>query len=39
MVAKADDFEYFLTCSEEEALILEEKLVKKYNPPYNCLLK
>ena len=39
MIAKADDFEYFLTSSEEEALILEEKLVKKYNPPYNCLLK
>lgn len=39
MVEKADDFEYFLTSSEEEALILEEKLVKKYNPPYNCLLK
>ncbi len=39
MVKKANDFEYFLAWTEEEALILEEKLVKKYNPPYNCLLK
>lgn len=39
MIQKADDFEYLLTSTEEEALILEEKLVKKYNPPYNCLLK
>jgi len=39
MVAKADNFEYLLTLSEEEALILEEKLVKKHNPFYNCILK
>jgi len=39
MVAKATNIEYFLAKNEEEALILEEKLVKKYNPPYNSLLK
>jgi excinuclease ABC subunit C len=39
MVAKADKIEYFLTKNEEEALLLEEKLIKKYNPPYNSLLK
>jgi len=39
MVSKADNIDYFLTKNEEEALLLEEKLVKKYNPPYNSLLK
>ena len=39
MVSKADNIDYFLTKNEEEALVLEEKLVKKYNPPYNSLLK
>jgi len=39
MVSKADNIDYFLSKNEEEALILEEKLVKKYNPPYNSLLK
>lgn len=39
MVAKADNLDYFLTQTEQEALLLEEKLVKKHNPPYNCLLK
>jgi len=39
MVMQADNIDYFLTKNEEEALILEEKLVKKYNPPYNSLLK
>jgi len=39
MVSKADNIDYFLTKNEEEALVLEEKLVKQYNPPYNSLLK
>lgn len=39
MVSRADNLNYFLAGSEQEALILEEKLVKKHNPPYNCLLK
>lgn len=39
MINIADNFEYYLSSSEEEALILEEKLVKKYNPWYNSLLK
>ena len=39
MVSKADNIDYFLAKNEEEALLLEEKLVKQYNPPYNSLLK
>jgi excinuclease UvrABC nuclease subunit len=39
MVSKADNIDYFLAKNEEEALLLEEKLVKLYNPPYNSLLK
>jgi len=33
------DFEYLLTDTEVEALILENKLIKKYKPRYNALLK
>ncbi len=39
MVSKATDIEYLLTRTEEEALILENNLIKKYSPAYNCLLK
>ena len=39
MVSKATDIEYLLTRTEEEALILENSLIKKYSPAYNCLLK
>ena len=39
MVQKATDIDYFLTWTEEESLVLENRLIKKYNPPYNCLLK
>lgn len=33
------DFEYIITNSETESLILEINLIKKYNPKYNILLK
>ena len=33
------DFEYIVTNSEIESLILEITLIKKYNPKYNILLK
>ena len=39
MVSRIDSFEYILTDSELEALILECNLIKKYRPYYNILLK
>lgn len=39
MVSNIHDFEYILTDSELEALILECNLIKKYRPYYNILLK
>lgn len=39
MVANISDFEYIVTDSELEALILECNLIKKYKPKYNILLK
>ena len=39
MVSHVDTFEYILTDSELEALILECNLIKKYRPYYNILLK
>ncbi len=39
MVHQADRVEYIETTSEEEALLLEEQLIKKYMPDYNRLLK
>jgi excinuclease ABC subunit C len=39
MVAHVDWFEYILTDSEFEALILECSLIKQYRPKYNILLK
>ena len=39
MVSHVADFEYIMTDTEVEALILECNLIKKYRPQYNILLK
>lgn len=39
MVKNIAEFEYIITDSEMEALILECNLIKKYKPRYNILLK
>lgn len=39
MVSYIAEFEYIVTDSEMEALILECNLIKKYKPKYNILLK
>ena len=39
LVQEIVDFEYVVTSSEIEALILEMNLIKKYDPRYNVLLK
>ncbi|MFD1018961.1 excinuclease ABC subunit UvrC [Thalassobacillus hwangdonensis] len=39
LVREIIDFEYIVTSSEIEALILEMNLIKKYDPKYNVLLK
>lgn len=39
LVQEITDFEYIVTSSEIDALILEMNLIKKYDPKYNILLK
>lgn len=39
LVQEIEDFEYIITSSEIEALILEMNLIKKYDPKYNVMLK
>ena len=39
LVDEIDDFEYIVTSSELESLILEITLIKKYDPKYNILLR
>lgn len=39
LVQEIADFEYMVTSSEIEALILEMNLIKKYDPKYNVMLK
>lgn len=39
MVANVDHFDYIVTDSELEALILECNLIKKHRPKYNTMLK
>lgn len=37
LVAHIDDFEFIVTGSEKEALLLEINLIKKHTPPYNIM--
>ncbi len=37
LVSNIDDFEYIVTASEKEALLLEINLIKKHTPPYNIM--
>ncbi len=39
MVSQVQDFDFIVTDSEFEALVLECSLIKQYNPKYNILLK
>ena len=39
LVSKIRDITYTVVKSEEDALLLENNLIKKYNPRYNVLLK
>ncbi len=39
MVSHIAYFEYILTATENDALLLENRLIKKYMPKYNTLLK
>ena len=39
MISATRDMNFFITETELEALLLEQNLIKKYNPRYNVLLK
>ena len=39
LISKIYDFDYIVTDSEQEALLLENQLIKKYKPKYNARLK
>lgn len=39
LVEHIDDFEYIVTGSEKEALLLEINLIKKYDPKYNIIFR
>ena len=39
LVQNIDDFEYIVTGSEKEALLLEINLIKKYDPKYNIIFR
>lgn len=39
LVSKIRDLKYVVVNTEEDALLLENNLIKKYNPKYNVLLK
>ena len=39
LVANIEEFEYIVTGTESEALLLENTLIKKYQPRYNVMLR
>ncbi len=39
LVSEITDFEYFITNTERESLILENRLIKEHQPKYNIMLK
>lgn len=39
LVKNIEDIEFFITNTEVDALLLENQLIKRYNPKYNILLK
>ncbi len=39
LVSEIIDFEYFITNTERESLILENRLIKEHQPKYNIMLK
>ena len=39
MVGEAQDLDFIVTDSEQEAIILENNLIKKHHPPYNVSLR
>jgi excinuclease ABC subunit C len=39
LAGEIEDFEYIMTSSDLEALVLEMNLIKKYDPKYNVMLK
>jgi excinuclease ABC subunit C len=39
MMSKADEVEFLVCQSEQEALVLESNMIKKHYPPFNRLLK
>tara|TARA_Y100001970_G_scaffold41437_3_gene51094 strand:+ start:2084 stop:3928 length:1845 start_codon:yes stop_codon:yes gene_type:complete len=39
LISRIYDFDYIVTDSEQEALLLENQLIKKYKPKYNARLK
>jgi len=39
MISHIDHFEYIITDTEVEALVLENNLIKEYSPKYNTMLK
>ena len=38
MISQIDHFEYIITDSEVEALVLENNLIKEHRPKYNTML-
>ncbi|MGL4208519.1 MAG: excinuclease ABC subunit UvrC, partial [Candidatus Adiutrix sp.] len=39
MVARIDDFDFVVTATEKESLILENSFIKKYRPKFNVVLR